>query len=618
MMKIKRALKGKKMPTQAIGIIIVFYIVFSLLQPLIFPLTTIYASNSKDAVANMQINAGGDGAVTGEVIDNWIQNDSLRKGSRLDGRGDEIVKVADKYGVNRAFFVALMDAETSMGVNSCFSNDYNFGCIRGYSGTSIEQGLDDLGQLLVKYISGSISVEMPENPTIQEFTNVYAPAFENDHDSRFKNHGAVFGFLGVDADEMQGSGELKNGGEATSPDYDTESNQSSLAANCPINCDLVDEQRVNDNNNGTNTGNLHILTEGLLWKNEDSLTKTDLGYTSDQTTRDTLEEFLNSLTSDEEMSKEYASYFYEAGQVAGLDPRFLVSFWSVNTKNGKEEAWEKAYNAFGWSTGETFANEKEGIIEGAKLISVNYYNEGQTTLSKMVEDDSGHIVSADEDWSKSVAAIMQKSEKYITKSTGKVADDAEVVDKSEWVYEQCYGNGDSGMNITGGNYTKQVINVLRDEGLTDESIAGILGNMQQESGINPTRIQGHSVKESEDMSDEERDLALKNHTKGAYAGGIVQWEAPRFRAVRSKASELGVSPYTIEPQMYVLVKELKSTKSGSYGSGSLYDLYKTNTDIYTSTASFAEKFERCAACKVGTGEFEKRNAMSKELFSTYF
>src|SRR5699024_12383538 len=96
MMKIKKALKGKKIPKQAIGIIIVFYIVFSLLQPLIFPLTTIYASNSKDAVANMQINAGGDGAVTGEVIDNWIQNDALRKGSRLDGRGDEIVKVEDR------------------------------------------------------------------------------------------------------------------------------------------------------------------------------------------------------------------------------------------------------------------------------------------------------------------------------------------------------------------------------------------------------------------------------------------------------------------------------------------------------------------------------------------
>lgn len=605
-----------KIKRWTLAVIVLMQVVFSLLFSFVNPqLSVVQASNDRDAVASMQVNAGGDSAVTGEVIDDWISGDSLRKGSRLDGYGDKIVEVADKNGLNRAFFVALIDAETSMGVNACFGNDYNFGCIRNYSGNSVEEGLEDLGTLLAKYVDGTISVEMQANPTIQQFTDVYAPQFENDHESRFANHGAVFGFLGVDAGSMQESGALKNGGVASSVDYTAESR--SLASSCPINCDLVPEQRVNDYNNGANTGNLQILPDGQTWKNESSLLNTDLGYTSDQATRANLKEFLESyVTSDN--AESYADYFYEAGQLSGLDPRFLVAFWSVNTNSGTSEAWTTSNNAFGWTTGGNFSTPKEGIIEGSKLISINYYNDGQKTLNAMVEDDAGHIVSADEDWAVAVGAIMQKSEDFIGVSTGRLPQDMALTDKDTWIYEQCFGDGGTGINLTGGNYTEQVINYLRSEGLTNESIAGILGNMQKESGISPTRLQGHGYEESENMSDAERDRALANKTKGAYAAGIVQWEEPRFNTVRAKASELGVSPFTMEPQMYILVQELKTIQAGSYGSGNLYDLYTTNTDIFVATASFAERFERCRACRPGTGEFEQRDGMARELYATYF
>lgn len=578
----------------------------------------VYAENTNDAVANMQINAGGDGSVTADVINEWYESTS-RKDGLLAGKGEDIVEVADKYGINRAFFVALMDAETTSGLNACFSNDYNFGCIRGNESSSVDEGLEDLGQLVSKYVDGSKSTALVKNPTVQQFTDVYAPAIENDHASRFKNHGAVFGYLGVDADEMQSSGELKNGEEASAPDYSVDGGSSkSLAASCPINCNLADNQKSGDDKDGSNTGHIQYLPKGELWKNAEKLQDTDVGYTTDQVSKDNLEEFIGTLTKGGD-AESLASSFYDAGIQSGLDPRFLVAFWSVSTVNGTSEAWESSYNSFGWATGDDFGSEREGIVEGAKLISVNYYNEGQKTLNDMVESDSGHIVSSDEDWAKAVASIMKKSEDTIKESTGNLPKDTATISSSEAISEQCYGNGTKELeDLPGSNYTEQVINQLKAEGFTHESISGILGNMQKESGVSPTRIQGHTYETSENMTDEERDTALKKKTNGAYAAGIVQWEEPRFNTVRAKASELGVSPFTMEPQMSILSQELKAMSAGSYGSGTLYDFYKTNTDIYTATASFAQLFERCKACRSGTGEFEQRTGMSKEYFSTYF
>ena len=609
--------KGYRLHKKAMGVLAIGLVLISMMLPYITLRPIIaYASNTSDAAANMQVNAGGDEKVTAEVINDWYAS-TTRKDGRLAGKGDEIVKVADKYGINRAYFVALMDAETTSGKNACFGNDYNFGCMRGYEGSSVEEGLDDLGALIAEYIAGSKNTTKIKNPTMQQFINVYAPSIENDHASRFEHHGAVYDALGVDADEMQKTGKLKNGQDSTSPDYNGEDETRSLASSCPINCDLVPQQRVSDNGTGASTGNVKYLPKGELWKNPGKLTDTDIGYTSDQSTKENLEKYLDVVLPGED-NKELAKIFFEAGDDSGLDPRFLIGFWSVNTVNGTSEAWEKSYNAFGWTTGGDFSTEKEGIIEGAKLISVNYYNEGQTTLNKMVSDNSGHIVSADEDWAKAVASIMALSEDAITESTGKIPAEVETLEESEWISEQCYGNGETGLTITDGTYTEQVISFLTNEGFTNESISGILGNMQKESGVSPTRLQGHSMEASEKMTDEERTKRLANNTNGAYAAGIVQWEAPRFKTVRAKASELGVSPFTMEPQMLVLVQELKSMNSGSYGSGTLYDLYKTNTDIYTATASFAQLFERCRACKPGTGEFEQRTGMSKEYYATYF
>lgn len=578
----------------------------------------VYASggNSIEDVTNLQVNAGGDGDVTGDVINTWYAG-TTRKDGVLAGQGDLIVKTADKYGINRAFFVALMDAETTSGLAPCFGNAYNFGCMRGYEGTSVEGGLDDLGGLVAKYIDGSISADLVENPTVKEYMEVYAPSFENSHDNILSNHGAVYGYLGVNAKEMQATGELKDGSPATpSGEADYTGTSQSIASVCPINCNLADNQKVGEESAGSNTGNVIILPQGELWKNADSVLDTHLGYTTDQATVENLTEFLGSITdfTDEE-NKEYAQYFYDGGKASGLDTRFLVAFWSVNTSNGTSEAWTSTNNAFGWATTEDFGNAKEGIIEGAKLISVNYVNDGQNTLNKLVSSELDHIVSADADWATALGAIMTKSEEYIGESTGIIPADMETKPQEEWNYEQCADEGGTGINITGSDYTEQVINVLLDEGLTPESISGILGNMQKESYINPRMIQGQTASSIEGLTDAELDGLQTYANQGK---GLVQWDDGRFNRVRAEAAKTGVSPYSIEPQMAIVISELKSTTSGRYDGDNLYELYQTNTDIMVATTSFAEYFERCGACKAGNSEITNRNKTSVDFHTKYF
>ena len=53
--------------------------------------------------------------------------------------------------------------------------------------------------------------------------------------------------------------------------------------------------------------------------------------------------------------------------------------------------------------------------------------------------------------------------------------------------EECYfGNGTA---LLGGDNPEKIWNYLKGKGFTDEAIAGILGNAQQESSVNPKKYE---------------------------------------------------------------------------------------------------------------------------------
>lgn len=99
------------------------------------------------------------------------------------------------------------------------------------------------------------------------------------------------------------------------------------------------------------------------------------------------------------------------------------------------------------------------------------------------------------------------------------------------------GGGSVGVSqLSGNGNAQQIWNYLSGQGLNKNAVAGIMGNLQQESGLNP----------------------------GEKGGGLAQWSDPsRWAALQSYAKQNGSDPNALNTQLGYLMTELKS---GQYGS----------------------------------------------------
>lgn len=100
------------------------------------------------------------------------------------------------------------------------------------------------------------------------------------------------------------------------------------------------------------------------------------------------------------------------------------------------------------------------------------------------------------------------------------------------------GNG----NVSGGvgsvgasNNAGKLWNYFKSQGLSDGATAGILGNLEQESNLDPNKP----------------------------GGGLAQWQGSRWTALQKFSKDKGLDPNSLDAQMQFLMKELNS---GSYGS----------------------------------------------------
>lgn len=108
---------------------------------------------------------------------------------------------------------------------------------------------------------------------------------------------------------------------------------------------------------------------------------------------------------------------------------------------------------------------------------------------------------------------------------------------------------------------------LLAKGLRDYQAAAVVGNLQQESRLDP-----NSFAESE----------------GAY--GIAQWRNERRQSLLAFAAASGNSASALDTQLEFLWYELESNRS--FG---LDDLRASST-LEEATIVFQDKFERCSAC----------------------
>ncbi|MBA4698484.1 MAG: CHAP domain-containing protein [Ruminococcus sp.] len=130
-------------------------------------------------------------------------------------------------------------------------------------------------------------------------------------------------------------------------------------------------------------------------------------------------------------------------------------------------------------------------------------------------------------------------------------------------------------DFTGDTNAEITWNFLKSKGCSNAAAAGIMGNLQQESGLNPASEQA-----------------------GGPGRGIAQWEmgSNRFSNLEEKAASMGKEWFDIEPQLEFLWDELSGGDATckyimDRDFGGLENFLRTE-DVHWATYAFERSFER--------------------------
>lgn len=129
--------------------------------------------------------------------------------------------------------------------------------------------------------------------------------------------------------------------------------------------------------------------------------------------------------------------------------------------------------------------------------------------------------------------------------------------------------------------TQFVWSFFRERGYSDAATAGIMGNLQQESGIDPTRYQNN----------------------GGPGRGLAQWTVNQRHAVLEKfANDMGRDWTDLEAQCLFIDSEINGSQKNYFKKqcGSV-DNFKALTDVAEAVTVFEKAYERA-----GSPNFEKR------------
>jgi beta-N-acetylglucosaminidase len=113
--------------------------------------------------------------------------------------------------------------------------------------------------------------------------------------------------------------------------------------------------------------------------------------------------------------------FIEAARETGLNPVYILAHAAYESAWGKSAIAKEKANFFGINATdtETYNNAYEmgysidkGIIEGAKWVKQNYYDEGQTSLYSMIHGGKTYA-SAQDRWVSNIVSIVNTSYKML-------------------------------------------------------------------------------------------------------------------------------------------------------------------------------------------------------------
>ncbi len=147
----------------------------------------------------------------------------------------------------------------------------------------------------------------------------------------------------------------------------------------------------------------------------------------------------------------------------------------------------------------------------------------------------------------------------------------------------CCASGSS--TLVGNNNAEMVWNFLISKGFSNVQVAGIMGNLEQESNFNPTAV---------------------NSGSGAY--GLAQWLGSRLTALQAFAENAGKDKSDLAVQLDFMWSELQ----GGYKSSTLDPILASN-NLEEITRIFLERFE--APCTAGSAgcDAEMDNRLPKAI-----
>lgn len=155
---------------------------------------------------------------------------------------------------------------------------------------------------------------------------------------------------------------------------------------------------------------------------------------------------------------------------------------------------------------------------------------------------------------------------------------------------------------------------LTAAGMTPAGAAGVMGNLKDESAMNPRNLQNTSEKRlgfTDETYTEAVDFGNYTNFAGDGAGyGLAQWTAPsRKAALLAYARMTGQSVGDVETQTYFLLREL----AGSFKN--VFSLLKTTQDVREASDAVLLKYERPK--NQGEAVRARRAGYAKAYFDRY-
>lgn len=162
--------------------------------------------------------------------------------------------------------------------------------------------------------------------------------------------------------------------------------------------------------------------------------------------------------------------------------------------------------------------------------------------------------------------------------------------------------------LTGSDTSEKVFNYFRGKGLTPEQSAGIVGNMMQESGVNPERIQGGNATNTSKNPDD----------AGSLGWGLIQW-TPGSKIINI-AEQAGISLaeegqqgrhiYDLDVQLDIVWWHLNDTTPT--GRKNVLPDFKKTITVAEATEFFEDKVEGA-----GVPALERRINFANQALALY-